>query len=151
MYEKYNQGHCQAFLLDSVLGILYNHSGDNMSADNDFEQRINFGRLYNFYGGLLTERQKKVMEEYFYNDLSLGEIAEENGVTRQAIHDLLKRVEQILERYEARLGLLARNDKDKEALGRAQELLTLYIAEGNTDRRLVKAQQIIIDLSNEGR
>ena len=87
-----------------------------MSADNDFEQRINFGRLYDFYGGLLTERQKKVMEQYFYNDLSLGEIAEENGVTRQAIHDLLKRVEQTLERYEARLGLLARNDKDKEAL-----------------------------------
>ena len=80
-----------------------------------------------------------------------AQIAEENGVTRQAIHDLLKRVEQILERYEARLGLLARNDKDKENLGRAQELLTLYIAEGNTDRRLVKAQQIIIDLSNEGR
>ena len=42
-------------------------------------------------------------------------------------------------------------DKDKEALGRAKELLTVYIAEGNTDRRLVKAQQIIIDLSNEGR
>jgi len=122
-----------------------------MSADKDFEQRIRFGRLYDFYGGLLTERQKKVMEQYFYNDLSLGEIAEENGVTRQAIHDLLKRVEQTLERYEARLGLLARTDKDKKDLGLVKDLLNLYISEGNTDRRLVKAQQMIIDLSNEGR
>jgi len=131
--------------------MLYNYSGDNMLADNDFEQRIRSGRLYDFYGGLLTERQKKVMEQHFYNDLSLGEIAEENGVSRQAIHDLLKRVEQTLERYEARLGLLARNDKEKAELSEVREILAAYIAEGNIDKRLIKAQKIILDLSNEGR
>lgn len=122
-----------------------------MLADIDIEQRIRTGRLYDFYGGLLTERQKKVMEQYFYNDLSLGEIAEENGVSRQAIHDLLKRVEQTLERYEARLGLLARNDREKEKLFQAKEMLTTCIAEGNTDKRLIKAQELILDLSNESR
>ncbi len=131
--------------------MLYNYVGDNMSVDNDFEQRIRSGRLYDFYGGLLTARQQKVMEQHFYNDLSLGEIAEENGVSRQAIHDLLKRVNSTLERYEAKLGLLARSAKEKEELCQAKGLLNTYIAEGNIDGRLIKAQKIILDLSDEGR
>lgn len=109
-----------------------------MSVDNDFEQRIRSGRLYDFYGGLCGS--KKVMEQHFYNDLSLGEIAEENGVSRQAIGDLLKRSDPTLERYEAKLGLLARSAKEKEELCQAKGLLNTYIAEGNIDGRLIKAQ-----------
>ena len=42
--------------------------------DEGFEKRIRFGQLYAIYGGLLTEKQQKIMEEYFYDDLSLGDI-----------------------------------------------------------------------------
>ena len=64
--------------------------------------------LYDFYGELLTEHQKKVYEDAVMNDYSLSELAEEYGVSRQGIHDLLKRCDTILEDYEAKLGLIKR-------------------------------------------
>jgi len=64
--------------------------------------------LYDFYGELLTEHQKKVYEDAVMNDYSLSELAEEYGVSRQGIHDLLKRCDAILEDYEAKLGLMKR-------------------------------------------
>lgn len=64
--------------------------------------------LYDFYGELLTDHQKKVYEDAVMNDFSLSELAEEYGVSRQGIHDLLKRSDAILEEYEKKLGLLKR-------------------------------------------
>lgn len=64
--------------------------------------------LYDFYGELLTEHQKKVYEDAVMNDFSLSELAEEYGVSRQGIHDLLKRCDAILEGYEEKLGLIKR-------------------------------------------
>ena len=58
-----------------------------------FEQGI----LYDFYGELLTEHQQKIYEAAVYNDLSLGEIAEEQGISRQGVHDLIKRCDRILD------------------------------------------------------
>ena len=68
--------------------------------EQDFEQRMRLGRLFDMYGGLLTEKQQQCLKYYFYDDLSLTEIGEELGVSRQAVHDLLKRVEQTLEKNE---------------------------------------------------
>lgn len=62
--------------------------------------------LYDFYGKLLTEKQKQYIEFYYNFDLSLGEIAEELKVSRQAVHDNLKRAEKSLEEYELKLGLV---------------------------------------------
>ena len=64
--------------------------------------------LYDFYGELLTDHQKKVYEDAVMNDYSLSELAEEYGVSRQGIHDLLKRCDAILEGYEEKLGLIKR-------------------------------------------
>ena len=55
---------------------------------------------------LLTERQKRIMQLYYDNDWSLGEIAENYEVSRQAIYDVLRRAEKALEQYESRLGLV---------------------------------------------
>ncbi len=69
-----------------------------------------FGRmalLSDFYGELLTARQQEVFRYYYEEDLSLGEIAENLDITRQAVHDNLKRAESALENYEHKLGLLA--------------------------------------------
>ncbi len=67
--------------------------------------------LYDFYGKLLTPKQQEVMRLYYEEDLSLGEIAEELKITRQAVYDILKRSEQALEKYERKLGLLEGNSK----------------------------------------
>ena len=68
-------------------------------AEVDFEKRVRFGNLYDIYGSLLTEKQQDIMRQYFCEDMSLGEIAEAVGTSRQAVYDLLKRVEVTLENY----------------------------------------------------
>lgn len=63
--------------------------------------RINY--LYDFYQSLLTEKQKSYMSLYYLDDYSLGEIADEYEVSRQAVYDNIKRTEAMLEEYEAKL------------------------------------------------
>lgn len=111
-----------------------------------FEQRIRLGRLFDLYGGLLTDKQRDCLNMYFYDDLSLSEISEELGVSRQAVHDLLKRVEQTLEKYENKLGLLAKNDADKEQLRTVIDLITHDNGAGKNE-----AVNILIRMCGEGR
>ncbi|MDR1496380.1 MAG: UPF0175 family protein [Clostridiales Family XIII bacterium] len=66
--------------------------------------------LYDYYGGLLGERQSHVFSLYHEEDLSLAEVAEIVGVTRQGVHDLLKRAEAALAEYEEKLGLVGRHE-----------------------------------------
>jgi predicted DNA-binding protein YlxM (UPF0122 family) len=72
------------------------------------EKLVRSGLLYDFYGGLLTEKQRKAMELYYFEDWSLAEIAESEGVSRQAVHDLIHRTERTMEELEAKLGLVGR-------------------------------------------
>lgn len=72
---------------------------------------------YDIYGDLLTRKQQEIMEMYYFSDLSLGEISEETGSTRQAAFGCIKRCEDRLSEFERALGLL---EKKK----RAGELLT---------------------------
>ncbi|MCT4565030.1 MAG: putative DNA-binding protein [Maledivibacter sp.] len=71
-----------------------------------FEKKIKLGNLYAFYGNLLTEKQQQILSLYCIEDLSLGEISENLGISRQAVYDTLKRSKKILEDYEEKLGLL---------------------------------------------
>lgn len=66
------------------------------------------GLLYDFYGELLTTHQRNVYEEAVYNDMSLSEIAEEYHISRQGVHDLLKRCDHLLAGYEEKLHLVAK-------------------------------------------
>lgn len=79
--------------------------------------RINL--LYDFYGQLLTERQKKFIELYYCHDLSLGEISEQYGVSRQSVYDILKRSEQTLYKFEEKLGLVDKSLAQRDYLARA--------------------------------
>ena len=75
------------------------------------------GLLYDFYGELLTEHQKEIYEAAVYNDMSLTEIAEENGISKQGVHDLIKRCTNTLQGYEDRLHMIRRFEAIKaEAL-----------------------------------
>ena len=76
--------------------------------------------LYDFYGALLTEKQRQVMALYHEENLSLSEIAQEYGVSRQAIHDTLKKAEVTLEDYEAKLKLIDKLVKTEEAVSKIE-------------------------------
>lgn len=66
------------------------------------------GLLYDFYGELLTPHQQKIYSGVVMEDMSLGELSEEEGISRQGIHDLIKRCDKILEDYENKLHLIER-------------------------------------------
>ena len=109
--------------------------------------------LYDFYGQLLSKRQKEVMELYHEENLSLSEIAAEFDISRQGVHDALKNAEKSLKSYEEKLGLVAKFQKSSEAvkeidgiidnvIGRLQERHQAGAAEDVNELKKVK---LIID------
>lgn len=79
--------------------------------------------LYDFYGELLTEKQKQVYEMHYQNDLSLSEIGEELSISRQAVRDQLKRTEKILRDYEEKLQLISRFQAQKKAVQEMKRIM----------------------------
>ena len=73
-----------------------------------FEKNLNIGFLLDFYGDLLPERKRSVMDMYYNEDLSLAEIATELGISRQGVRDIIKKSEEELFFYEDKLNLAMR-------------------------------------------
>ena len=73
--------------------------------------------LYDYYGDLLTDRQKECFELRYYQDLSLGEIALELGISRQGVHENLNRAEALLRNMEAKTGCAGRDQLCRKAAG----------------------------------
>lgn len=90
------------------------------------------GDLYAYYGSLLTQGQQSYFEDYYYNDLSLGEIAVNHHVSRQAVYDNLKRSSKILLNYEEKLHMRRDNNYIEDVL--ADALLSL----DNSDSKAAK-------------
>ena len=107
-----------------------------------FEKMVRIGRLYDHYGTLLTERQQKCLELHFLQDWSLGEIAADFGVSRQAVNDILRRSEEMLEEYEKRLKLLQQEAELTERLNRAKSLLR----ESNAEQASPKVSQALQEI-----
>ncbi|MDE7477591.1 MAG: YlxM family DNA-binding protein [Lachnospiraceae bacterium] len=80
------------------------------------------GMLYDFYGELLTQHQKKIYEDAIFNDLSLSEIADEQGISRQGVHDLIKRCDKILADYEKKLHLVEKFSRIKRNIQQINKL-----------------------------
>lgn len=87
------------------------------------EKLLQMAMLYDFYGALLTDRQRETLDLYYHNDWSLGEIAQQIGSSRQAVNDALRRAESALETFETKLGLVAQY---KQQLSITTELLQLF-------------------------
>lgn len=79
--------------------------------------------LYDFYGDLLTERQQEFFDIYYNEDLSLAEIAENYGITRQGVRDIIVRAETALQEIEAKTGLIGRYHRMQEAIELMQQTL----------------------------
>ena len=95
---------CQEFLLDSIFCLVYYIACCEVRG---LENIVEHTMLYDFYGELLTDHQKQIYE-YYLDDYSLSEIAAEAGISRQGVHDLIKRCNKILSDYEEKLGLVAK-------------------------------------------
>ena len=80
------------------------------------EEIVEQSLLYDFYGELLTEHQRKIYEAAFFENYSLSEIALDAGISRQGVHDLLRRCDKQLRAYESTLHLVERFTKVKEGL-----------------------------------
>lgn len=83
--------------------------------------------LYDFYGELLTEHQKSIYEANVLNDIGFSEIAEERGISRQGVHDLVKRCDKILDGYEAKLHLVEKFNKTKELVTEINNLTDEFV------------------------
>lgn len=97
-----------------------------------FEQ----GLLYDFYGELLTEHQRRIYEDAVYNDLSLGEIAQQEGISRQGVHDLIKRCDRILCDYEEKLHLVERFAEAKQTVNSISRLTEEAMQEGSSREQM---------------
>jgi len=93
--------------------------------------------LYDFYGELLTEHQKQIYEEVVLNDYSFSEVAAEQGISRQGVHDLIKRCGRILEDYESKLHLVEKFVTIKEQIERIEASLQ---EKAEPDREELKRQ-----------
>lgn len=82
------------------------------------EKKMKISRFYDFYGELLTKNQKKIVDMYYNEDYSLGEIGDILGISRQAVHDSLKRSEKLIIEYEEKLGLVERFNKHIDEYGK---------------------------------
>jgi predicted DNA-binding protein YlxM (UPF0122 family) len=95
--------------------------------------------LYDFYGELLTEHQKNIYEDVVFNDMSPSEIAREEGISRQGVHDLIKRCDKILRDYEDKLHLVERFMQTKKDV----ELIKKYSNECKVNNNLKEIDEII--------
>lgn len=91
------------------------------------EKIVKQALLYDFYGELLNEHQKAIYEDSVLNDYSISEIAQDHGVSRQAVHDNLKRCNAILEEYESKLHLVEKFLRTKEAVNKIHSLTGDYM------------------------
>lgn len=105
--------------------------------------------LADFYGPLLTEKQRNVWDLHYQQDLSLAEIAELEHISRQAIHDLLKRTERILTEYEDKLGLVQRFWTERGKLMEVQALLQSLNEQDYSNRAAWESHQQIRTMIEE--
>lgn len=101
--------------------------------------------LYDFYGELLNEHQKEIYEQFVLEDLSLSEIAQGAGISRQGVHDLVKRCQKALEGYEEKLHLVERFLRIKENVQEIDQILDEQMGSGRPERDMIQEIRGIAD------
>ena len=109
-------------------------------------KNLEMGRLIDLYGGLLTEKQFDIMDFYYNDDLSLGEIADHYDISRQGVHDAIKRGDEALTEYEQRLGLLRAEQERRDEISAFREIALAAFNECNAHRSFRSVAEKIIVL-----
>lgn len=112
------------------------------------EEKVRQGYLYDFYGELLNEHQREIYESFVMEDLSLAEIALAQGISRQAVHDVIRRCTRTLEEYESKLRLM---EKFLHIKGSAEKILELACRKdgGKTDQTMERICALSTDILEE--
>lgn len=112
----------------------------------DVEKRVALNWLMDFYGPLLTENRARLLRLYCEEDLSLSELAEEAGITRQGVHDALTKAQAQLQEYERKLGLVARYRRLEDAIHNCRQALSLVEPTEKTREALDEARRALGDI-----
>lgn len=111
------------------------------------EKIVEQGMLYDFYGELLTAHQRRIYEDVVFNDMSLSEIAAEQGISRQGVHDLVRRCDKTLADYEEKLKLVEKFRQTKKMVEEIRQLTREY--QQTQDMGLIqKIEQIAGEISD---
>lgn len=100
---------------------------------NEVDSMFSLDLLFDFYGQLLTDHQRCIFEAVMFDDRSVSEVAREEGISRQSVSDLLKRVREQLDGYESRLGLVGRFRDERKALGEIRTLAEAALRTGDME------------------
>ncbi len=107
-----------------------------------FEKNLKLACLLDFYGEVLSERKQSVLSLYYNEDLSLAEIAEEIGISRQGVRDLIKKAEEELLFLEEKLGL---EKKFNEALAQSDRIFKI-LRDENASPELISQMSELVDI-----
>ena len=115
--------------------------------DNSIEKIVEQSLLYDFYGEMLNDHQRRVYEAAVFEDYSLSEIAAEAGISRQGVHDMLKRCNKALEDYEEKLHLVEKFQKAKSRVEEIHRLAREFEVskDGNIVKRIEEISNTIIE------
>ena len=115
------------------------------SSLTDVKEIVRLSNLYDFYGPLLKDKHREIFEDYVWNNLSLGEIANEREITRQGVYDVVRRCRIRLREYEEKLRLVYRFQQTKKKLEEIVVVATETEVPGLADR-IMKLTQEIYDI-----
>ncbi len=107
-----------------------------------FEKNLNIVFLLDFYGDVLSERSRDVLEMYYFDDMSLSEIADSMAISRQGARHIIKKGEEDLLLWEERMGLAHRFNAMKEAAAELEALSRELVANANTDKEKALALKV---------
>lgn len=119
------------------------------------DKKLQISLLLDFYGSMLSEKQKEIMDYYYNDDLSLSEVADNIGITRQGVHDVIKRTEAAVFDMEEKLGLYQQFDTVRAGLSEielmAHQIERLNAKNGNHEdiNRIVKDMLLAISKLNQ--
>lgn len=121
---------------------------DNINKLDELDYIVYLSILYDFYGELLSESKKRMFEDYHLNDYSLGEIAKEQGISRQGVHDAVKRTAEELKVYESKLALVSKFQSVKNKLEKIDEISDI-IYENKDINLIISIKELIKDILKE--
>lgn len=106
----------------------------------NIDKMVEIEILYSQYSSLLTEKQREIISLYYEEDYSLGEISQFLNISRQSVHDTLKRSEKSLREYEEKLGMISRSEKIDELLNKVDESIVK-----NSNKETIDEVKLILD------
>ena len=118
-----------------------------MPQSADVDSIVTGDLLYDFYSDLLTDHQKRIFEKVTFDDCSLSEVAREEGISRQGVSDLLRRVDAQLKGYESKLGLVKRFLAQRKEIREIRRLSGEFLENGDKElvRRIVSLSEHLLN------